>query len=61
MWAEVSGEREAGEFGVVGRSEAIRGLGCEVVSSARTNAEAGYPLMTRGVLAAMLLLLMRAS
>lgn len=52
MGAESTGEGEAGGFGVAGRSEAIRGLGCEVVSSARTNAEAGYPLMTRGVLAA---------
>lgn len=54
MWAENSGEGEAGEFGVAGRSEAIRGLGCEVVASARTNAAAGYPLMTREVLAVML-------
>lgn len=51
MWAEVTGEGEAGVFGVAGRSEAIRELEFEVVSSARTNAEAGYPLMTRQVLA----------
>lgn len=54
MWAEVSGEGGAGEFGVAGRSEAIRGLGCEVVRSARTNAVPGYPLMTRDVSAAMI-------
>lgn len=36
--AEVIREEEAGEFGVAGRSEAIRGLGSGVVSSARTNA-----------------------
>jgi hypothetical protein len=53
-WAEVSGEGEAGEFGVAGRSEAIRGLGCEVVRSASSNAAAGYPWMTREVLARML-------
>ena len=51
MWAEVSGEGEAVGFGVAGRSEAIRGLGCEVVVSARTNAAAGFPLMTRELLA----------
>ena len=45
--AEVSRDGEAGEFGVVGRSEAIRGVRSEVVSSARTNAGSGYPQMTR--------------
>lgn len=38
VWAEITGEEEAGGFGVAGRSEAIRGLGYGVVSSARTNA-----------------------
>lgn len=50
IWAEIGGEEGAGGFGVAGRSEAIRGVGYEFVSSARTNAEAGYPLMTREVL-----------
>lgn len=45
--AEITGEGEAGEFGVAGRSEAIRGGGIGVVSSARTNAGAGYPQMTQ--------------
>lgn len=53
-WAEVTGEGEDGGFGVAGRSEAIRGLGFGVVSSARTNAWAGYAQMTREVLAAVL-------
>jgi hypothetical protein len=52
--AEDSGNEEAGVFGVDGWSEAIRGVGIGVVSSARTNAEAGYPQMTRRVLAAVL-------
>lgn len=52
MGAESPGEGEGGGFGVAGRSEAIRGLGYGVVASARTNAEAGYPLMTRELLAA---------
>lgn len=54
MWAEDIGKRGAGGFGVAGRSEAIRGLGYGVVSSARTNALADYPLMTRAALAAVL-------
>jgi hypothetical protein len=54
MWAEDIGKREAGGFGVAGRSEAIRGLGYGVVASARTNALADYPLMTRAALAAVL-------
>jgi hypothetical protein len=52
--AEDIGKREAGGFGVAGRSEAIRGLGYGVVASARTNALADYPLMTRAALAAVL-------
>lgn len=38
VWAENSGEGEAGGFGVAGRSEAIRGVWFGVVPSARTNA-----------------------
>jgi hypothetical protein len=54
MWAEDIGNGGAWGFGVAGRSEAIRGLGYGVVSSARTNALADYPLMTREALAAVL-------
>lgn len=38
IWAEVSREGEVEGFGVAGWSEAIRGIGFGVVSSARTNA-----------------------
>ena len=36
-WAEMTGEVEAGVFGMAGSAEAIRGEGIGVVSSARTN------------------------
>lgn len=46
-WAEIGGEVEVGVFGVSGRSEAIRGEGIGVFSSARTNVGAGYLQMTQ--------------
>ena len=49
VWAESTGEGEAGGIGGAGRSEAIRGGGIGVVSSARTNAGRGYPQVTLGV------------
>jgi hypothetical protein len=45
--AEITGEREAGEFGMDGWSEAIGEGEFGAVSSARTNAGSGYPQMTR--------------